>query len=135
MPNAPLRSSALPHPASGLLACVLRPLRPALLLALACCLLAAQQDSGTRSVAGHVLDPAGRNVAGAVVQIKDTKSFQVRSFITQEDGGYHFFGLSTSTDYEISASKDEEKSPVKALSSFDSRTKIVLDLRLKAKSK
>ena len=32
-------------------------------------------------------------VANAVVQLKNTKTLQIRSFITQGDGNYHFTGL------------------------------------------
>ena len=107
------------------------PLAAALLLLL-CGLLAAQSDSGTRSVEGHVLDRSGHIVRDAIVQIKDVKSLQIRSFITQENGAYHFFGLSTNSDYEITASKDGEQSKAKSLSSFDSKKKVVIDLRLTA---
>ena len=40
-----------------------------------------------------VTDAANQPVAGAVVQLKNTKTLQIRSFITQDDGNYHFAGL------------------------------------------
>ena len=45
-------------------------------------------------------------MSGAVVQLKDTKSLQIRSFYTQKDGSYHFAGLSTNIDYELRAEHD-----------------------------
>ena len=45
-------------------------------------------------------------VVGAVVQLKDTKTLQIRSFITQDKGEYHFAGLSTNIDYELKADHD-----------------------------
>lgn len=91
----------------------------------------AQPDAGTRSVEGRVLDQSGKVVVGAVVQIKEMKTLQIRSFITQEAGVYRFAGLSTNSDYELTASKEKAISRVKALRSYDSRKKVVADLLLK----
>jgi len=55
---------------------------------------------------------------------------QIRSFITQEAGVYHFAGLSTNSDYEVSASKEGVISRVKTLRSLNSRKKVVIDLFL-----
>src|SRR3979490_2364125 len=70
-------------------------------LAVACAGLAPAQgkkdkdDSTTRSLQGQVVDPDDKPVVGAVVQLKDTRTLQVRSFITQENGEYRFSGLRT----------------------------------------
>src|SRR6266545_5024589 len=77
-----------------------------------------QEDEATRSVQGVVTDANGSPVAGAVVQLKDTKTLQVRSFITKEDGAYHFHGLSTNVDYELKAEFQGTASAVKTLSVF-----------------
>jgi Carboxypeptidase regulatory-like domain len=90
-----------------------------------------QSAGGTRSVEGKVTNPSGKIVAGAVVQIKDLKSLQIRSFITQSDGVYRFLELSTESDYELSASYAGTSSKVKTLSVFDSRKKAVVDLKLR----
>jgi len=101
-----------------------------LILALGASLLA-QPDAGTRSIEGRVLGDSGQVVVGAVVQIKDMKTLQIRSFITQEAGVYHFSGLSTNSDYEVSASKEGVVSRVKTLRSLNSRKKVIIDLILK----
>ena len=101
-----------------------------LTLGLWACVLA-QPDAGTRSVQGLVLDQSGKAVFGAVVQIEDQKTLQVRSFITQEAGTYHFIGLSTNSDYKLTASKEGATTPSKVLRSLDSRKKAVIDLVLK----
>lgn len=92
-----------------------------------------KQDSNTRSVSGVVHDAGDAAVVGAVVQMKDTKTLQVRSFITQQDGAYHFQGLSTNVDYELKADFNGASSGVKTLSSFDSRPKAVINLKLEPK--
>ncbi len=89
-----------------------------------------EEDRNVRSVQGAVEDPQGRPVEGAVVQLKNTKSLQVRSFITQREGNYYFHGLSPDVDYELKAEYKELSSPVRRLSVFDSRKTAVVNLRL-----
>ena len=91
------------------------------------------EDAGTRSVQGAVRDPDDNLTVGAVVQLKNTKTLQVRSFITLEDGNYLFQGLSTNVDYELKADHGGMTSPVKRLSLFDDRTKAVINLKLEKK--
>jgi len=88
------------------------------------------QDSNTRSVEGVVEDPRGLPVVGAVVQLKNTKTLQVRSFITQKEGRYYFYGLSPDVEYELRAEYKDLASPVRRLSVFDTRRKVVINLRL-----
>ncbi len=90
-------------------------------------------DGKTRSLSGVVKDEGDKNVAGAIVQLKDTKSLQVRSFFTKEDGNYHFHGLSADVDYQIKAEHQGAASGVKTLSVFDSRKAAVINLKLEPK--
>ena len=92
---------------------------------------AGQSGNTTRSVQGVVSDKSGAAIAGAVVQLKDTKTLQVRSFIAQQDGSYHFYGLSTDVNYEIRADHNGHSSPTKSISVFDSHRLITLNLKLK----
>lgn len=92
-----------------------------------------KEDAGTRSVQGAVRDPDDNLAVGAVVQLKNTKTLQVRSFITLQDGNFLFQGLSTNVDYELKADFGGVSSPVKRLSSFDDRTKAVINLKLEKK--
>ncbi len=92
-----------------------------------------KEDSNIRSVQGTVTDPSGKAVAGAVVHLKNTKTLQIRSFITKDDGSYSFHGLSTNVDYELKADSSAGSSDVKTLSNFDSRTNAVVNLKLNKK--
>ena len=79
-----------------------------LIAAILSCGLSAQdrrsgQDTSPRSVQGVVTDASGHPVNKAVVQLKDTKSLQIRSFITNPDGTYHFAGLSPIVEYQLKA--------------------------------
>jgi carboxypeptidase family protein len=91
------------------------------------------EDAGTRSVQGAVTSADGNPVNGAVVQLKNTKTLQIRSFITKEDGTYYFHGLSPDIDYELKADHDAETSGPKTLSSFDSRKEAIVNLKLNKK--
>jgi len=49
----------------------------------------------------------------------------VRSSYTDDTGSYRFSGLDPNADYELHAEKEGAKSPVRTVSSFDSRKDIV----------
>ena len=91
------------------------------------------EDPNVRSVQGVVVDQKDSPVEGAVVKLKNTKSLQVRSFITQSDGTYYFHGLSTNIDYELKADRGGASSEAKTLSVFDSRKKAIINLKLESK--
>src|SRR5664279_1281412 len=93
----------------------------------------AQKESAMRSVQGSVSNPDDSAAVGAVVQLKNMKTLQVRSFITLEDGTSHFFELSPDVDYELKADLKGASSGPKTLSSFDSRKKAVINLKLSKK--
>jgi hypothetical protein len=90
-------------------------------------------EANLRSVQGQVTSPEGDAVAGAVVHLKNTKTLQVRSFITKTDGTYSFQGLSTNVDYELKAENQGASSDSRTLSSFDSRNQAVINLKLNKK--
>jgi len=90
-------------------------------------------QASSRSVEGVVTSAEEAPLAGAVVQLKNTKTLQIRSFITQEDGHYYFHGLNTDIDYELKADFKGQSSATHTLSSFDSRKGAVLNLKIKKK--
>ena len=91
----------------------------------------ANSDQTTRTVSGVVTDSAKQPVNGASVQLKDTKSLQIRSFRTEADGAYHFAGLSTNVDYELKAEHNGKWTGSKTLSNFDGRKAPTVGLRFK----
>jgi hypothetical protein len=88
-------------------------------------------DTNTRSLKGIVTDRDGKPAPGAVVLLKDNKTLQVRSFVAQEEGAYHFYGLSTNDEYEVRAQLNGSSSSSKTLSAFDNRKEATIDLKLK----
>ena len=92
-----------------------------------------KKDKGPaeRTVSGVISTEDGKAVAGAVVQLKNTKTLQIRSFISKDNGEYFFNGLGTDVDFEITAKSGEMVSPKRVLSSFDSRKAAILNITVK----
>lgn len=88
-------------------------------------------EPAVRSVTGVVSDTSGAAVSGAVVQIKNTKTLQIRSFITKEEGQYFFQGLSPDVDFELHAEAKTSASSTHTLSSFNTDKQAVVNLKLK----
>ncbi len=87
----------------------------------------------TRVVQGLVLNADDKGVPGAVVQLKDMRTMQIRSFISQPDGGYHFGELKLDNDYQLKANFSGATSGWKTLSVFDSRKEPIINLKLDKK--
>jgi hypothetical protein len=91
-----------------------------------------REEANSRSVMGTVTAADDKPLSGAVVQLKDMRTLQVRSFITLDDGQYHFSGLRSDIDYELTA-RSGEMTASKKLSLFDSRKAAVLNFKLDKK--
>lgn len=104
-----------------------------LMLVMAVCASAQKKDKtpAERSVTGIVTDAAGAPIPGAVIQLKNTKTLQVRSFIAKDTGEYFFYGLSTDIDYELKADANGKSSSTRTLSSFNTHTDAKVDLQVK----
>jgi len=90
-------------------------------------------EETSRSVEGTVTSADDHAAIGAVVQLKNTKTLQIRSFITKENGTYYFHELSPDIDYELKADYQGASSGPKTLSSFDSRKNATVNLKLNPK--
>ena len=93
------------------------------------------EEAKVRPIEGVVRDSDDNIVDGAVVQLKNLKSLQVRSFITKEDGRYIFRGLDINIDYELRAEGKGGSAPPKRLLVFDDRRKPVINFKLEPKTK
>ena len=114
-----------------------------LLLVLAAALLAQDKPSkkehraeaALRSVSGVVVDEQDNPAIGAVVQLKDMRSLQVRSFIAQDGGAYHFSSLKPDVDYQLTAKYNGMTSATKTMSVFDDRKQVILNFKVDKKEK
>ena len=91
------------------------------------------RDPNIRNVQGIVTMPDGAAVEGAVVQIKNLKTLQVRSFITTDKGSYQFQNLPISIDFELRADYKQFASPTRSLTVFDKRLDAIVNLKLEPK--
>lgn len=93
----------------------------------------AKESANQRSIDGVVQDADRMPVPKAIVQLKDMKTLSIRSFVAQADGSYHFAALKMDTDYELKATSGDLSSPVKRVSSFESRKNVTVNLQLEKK--
>jgi len=89
------------------------------------------QNLGERVVSGAVLTEDSTPVIGATVFLKNEKTKSIRSYTSTEKGHYYFAQVNMAEDYDLWAEKGGKKSPVKTVSSWDSRKEYVNDLKLK----
>lgn len=90
----------------------------------------AQRVPAQRVVQGKVTDKGDTVLRGAVVYLKDDHTLAVKSFISDDGGVYRFGQLSQNTDYELWAESAGKKSPVKTISSFDSKNEFTINLKI-----
>ncbi len=89
-----------------------------------------KNESQTRLLTGQVMNQADAPLPNAVVYLKNTKTLGVKTYITDASGNYHFPELSTNVDYQVYAEYNGAKSDTKTLSSFDSRLRPTINLKV-----
>ena len=90
-------------------------------------------EANSRAVQGLVTGAGDQPVTGAVVQLKDMRTLQVRSYITQSDGAYHFSGLRMDIEYQVTAKSGDLTAGPRSLSIFDTRKDAIMHLKLDKK--
>lgn len=93
----------------------------------------ADKTQKLRSVQGIVTDGQENPLSKAVVQLKNAKTLQVKSFYTDDKGAYRFHGLDPEQDYELKAEYGNASSPARKVTSFDSRREVVINFKLDVK--
>jgi hypothetical protein len=111
---------------------IVRKVAFSIVILLAAGTLFAQGKKGTelRTVRGTVVDKGELPVDSGVVYLKNTRTQDVRTYITDKEGEFRFSGLDLNTDYEVHAEHDGATSTVHPISSFDTRSEVVLTLKL-----
>jgi hypothetical protein len=105
----------------------------AVFMTLAGSLAVAAQELELRTVQGRVVDEADRAVPSAVVYLRDLRTNSVRTYITNPAGHYHFSWLGEYDDYELEAQGNNFRSHRHAISHWDTRRELVIDLKLDKK--
>ena len=83
-----------------------------------------------RSVRGTVVDKDEAPVDSGVVYLKNNRTQDVKTYISDKEGQFRFSGLDLNTDYEIHAEREGWMSSVRPVSNFDTRKEIVFTLKL-----
>lgn len=94
------------------------------------CSDSAHAQQASRMVQGKISDTTGSPLSGAIVYLKDVRTLDVKSYITEKDGVYRFEQLSSNDDYKLWAEMDEKKSPVRTISSFDPKKSFLINLHI-----
>ena len=89
------------------------------------------QNLGQRVVEGKVLDSSSNAVSGATIFLKNLKSKAIRSYTSESDGLFRFTQVNMADDYDLWAEKGAQKSATRTVSSWDTRTDVHFDLKLK----
>ncbi len=89
-----------------------------------------KKEDPTRTVKGQVMDEHEVGIR-AVVQLKNLRTQEMKSFHTNDEGKYYFNGLDLGVDYEIKALADGFQSKTRTVSTFDSRTELIYNFELK----
>jgi hypothetical protein len=89
------------------------------------------QNIGQRVVNGSVVDGESGSVTGAIVFLRNTKTKSIRSYTSTKDGRFRFAQVDMSEDFDLWAEKDGKKSATKTISSWDTRTSVEAELKIK----
>ena len=105
------------------------------LFVIVCCALAnaapdKKDKSSGRLLFGKVLDHQDNPLPDAVVYVTNTRTRAVKTYIVGSDGTYRFPALSGAVDYEVYAQYKGRKSDTKAVSQFDDRSQVYMDLKV-----
>jgi hypothetical protein len=91
------------------------------------------KESELRTVRGTVVDKSEAPVETAVVYLKNLRSQDIITHLSDSDGTFRFSGLDLNVDYEIHAEKEGTTSANRSVSNFDTRKEFVLTLKLDRK--
>jgi hypothetical protein len=92
-----------------------------------------KKETQLRTVRGVVTDKSENSLPNSVVFLKNLRTNAVRSNFADSEGNYRFSGLDPNADYEVHAEFEGAKSPVKNVSSLDSRKEMVVNLKIDRK--
>jgi Carboxypeptidase regulatory-like domain len=89
------------------------------------------QNLGQRAVTGTVVDADSAAIPGAIVFLRNVKTKSIRSYTSDKDGRFRFAQVNMAEDFDLWAEKDGKKSPIKTVSSWDTRKAFETELKIK----
>jgi len=82
------------------------------------------------SLSGIVLDKDENGIPRATITLTDLQTNKKIAIYASEDGHYQFSDLDPRHDYEVQASYQGNTSKARKVSSFDSRSRFVINLNV-----
>jgi len=89
-----------------------------------------EKESNTRIIDGTVKDASDNPLADAIVQLKNTKTANIVNFATKDDGKYVFRDLPMDINFELLAKRGDLATPVKKVSVYDTRKRVIVNFQL-----
>ncbi len=83
-----------------------------------------------RSVSGTVTDNRGNPLPGAAVQIENSRTLEIASYLTRNDGRYYFHDLSNDIDFTLRARYKRWWSKEKLLNKLNTAKQVTIDLAI-----
>jgi Carboxypeptidase regulatory-like domain len=93
---------------------------------------ATAQNAKYKTIDGKVLGNGDAPLPSAIIYLQDSRSNNIRTFISTQDGSYRFGQIAPDQDYTLWAKYKDAKSPTKTISAYDSRQQLTIDLHIKA---
>jgi len=85
-----------------------------------------------KTLTGQVVDKEGKGLAQAVVHLKNQRTLEVQTRISDNEGKYRFNGLNHETDFAVHAEFRGASSPTRTVSSFDEKKDVCLGREIDA---
>jgi len=76
------------------------------------------------------VDKDGKGLAQAVVHLKNQRTLEVQTRISDNEGKYRFNGLNPETDFAVHAEFRGASSPTRTVSAFDEKKDVYLVLEI-----
>ena len=83
-----------------------------------------------KTLTGQVVDKEGKGLAQAVVHLKNQRTLEVQTRISDTEGKYRFNGLNHETDFAVHAEFRGGTSPTRSVSAFDEKKDVYLVLEI-----
>ncbi len=81
------------------------------------------QPVAVRIAEGQVVDGSKKPLEGAVVYLENPTSLDIKSYLSDAKGHFHFAQLAPQTDYEVWAEQNGTQSKHKFISQFNNHTR------------
>jgi hypothetical protein len=83
-----------------------------------------------RTLSGTITDPHHEPLRGAIVELQEGESANIISYVTDQDGRYHFLRLKGNQDYSVWAKFRNRESKHRSISKFADKPEQVVDFEL-----